>query len=121
MKPLSYIVIGIIELVVFTVISYILSTFTNKKKEANEIDKDALRQEILEELRQENIINENNELIEKKQEEILNEEDIEGIDDDVFFPEMTIKCPYCNSKNFIEIEESLYLCNSCKAKFSIKQ
>ncbi len=118
------IVIGIIELLVFTVISYVLSTFANKKKDdikPKAIDEDALRNEILEELRQENIINENNELIEKKQEEILDEEDIEGIDDDVFFPEMTIKCPYCNSKNFIEIEESLYLCNSCKAKFSIKQ
>lgn len=109
------IIIGIIELIVFTVISYVLSTFSNKKKEETQpeaIDKEALRQEVINELKQKNIINENNELIvEEKKEEVKE-------DDDVFVPEEALKCPYCNSKNFIEIEDSLYLCNSCKAKFN---
>ncbi|MBQ9900505.1 MAG: DUF368 domain-containing protein [Acholeplasmatales bacterium] len=112
------IIIGIIELIVFTVISYVLSTFSNKKKEETqpeEIDEDALRKEILEELKQENIINDNNELIALKQEDKPVEED------DSFVVEEVLKCPYCNSKNFIEFEESMYLCNNCKAKFESKK
>lgn len=112
------IVIGIIELIVFTVISYVLSTFANKKKDdikPKAIDEDALRKEILEELKQENIINDNNELIAENQEDKPVEED------DSFVVEEVLKCPYCNSKNFIELEESMYLCNNCKAKFESKK
>ena len=110
--------IGIIELIVFTVISYVLSTFSNNKKieaKSQAIDEDALRKEILEELKQENIINDNNELIAENQEDIPVEED------DSFVVEEVLKCPYCNSKNFIELEDSMYLCNNCKAKFESKK
>ena len=112
------IVIGIIELIVFTVISYVLSTFASKKKDdikPKAIDEDALRKEILEELKQENIINDNNELIVEKQEDKPFEED------DSFVVEEVLKCPYCNGKNFIELEKSMYLCNNCKAKFESKK
>lgn len=117
------ILIGIIELIVFTVISYVLSTFSNKKKEetkTEQVDMDALRQEVINELKQENIINENNELIKDTKDEIeIETEEISSVsNDDTFIIEESLKCPYCNSKNFIEIEDSLYLCNSCKAKFN---
>ena len=106
-------IIGIIELFVFTIISYLLSTFTNKKKEEKEkkVDRELLRLKVLEELREEKVIDENNQLIsDDKKEEVKTE--------DSFVPQEALKCPYCNSKNFIEIEDSLYLCNSCKAKFN---
>ena len=110
--------LGILLLIIFAIISYILTTFKNKNKEeikeTTNTDEDSLRKEIIEELKQENIINENNELIVER-EKVTNE------DDDSFVAKKPLRCPYCNSKNFIEIEDSMYQCNSCKAKFESKE